>query len=88
MKTYDQNGRLLGSNAADSLTPIDVTAQYLPYYDPNAPAGSQVLAPVTVTASPPVASASWLDSLLNPPALYWLIAGVALAAYVANDKRK
>lgn len=92
MSTYDQHGRLLGSGAsgswgpssADSLTPIDVTAQYLPYFDPNNP-GSQVLPTINVTA-PPVTSFS-LASLFKPPMLYWLIAGVALFGLAGSKRR-
>ena len=92
MKTYDQNGRLLGSGAtgswgsgsADSLAPIDVTAQYLPYYDPNSP-GSQILPTINVTA-PPVTSFS-LAELFKPPTLYWLVAGVALLGLMGSRRR-
>ena len=96
MSTYDQHGRLLGSGAtgswgssgANSLTPIDVTAQYLPYYDPNSPAGSQVLPTVNVSAPAGASLASFnLSSLFKPPMLYWLIAGAALFG-LANAKRR
>ena len=94
MKTYDQNGRLLGSGAtgswgssgADSLTPIDVTAQYMPYYDPNSP-GSQVLPTINVTAPTGMNASFSLSELFKPPMLYWLIAGGALLAF-ANSRRK
>ena len=73
MRTFDARGRLLGDS---SLTPVDVTASYID----NTP-----LAPITVTATNPAAPA-WYDSLLKPPTIYYVGAGLAFLAWLLNER--
>ncbi|MHB8414582.1 MAG: hypothetical protein ACYDDA_03755 [Acidiferrobacteraceae bacterium] len=93
MNTYDENGRLLGqsgatgtwgASATDSLTPIDVTATTLPLLQPDS-SSIPVLPEITVQASRLPAN-SWFASLMQPPTVYYVAAGLAFLAWLMNDK--
>ncbi len=80
MRTYDRHGRLLGQT---TLTPIDVTAQIIP---PSSSGWGAPLAPITVNAFNPPAGPAWYDSLMQPPTIYYVGAGLAFLAWMLNQK--
>ncbi len=83
MNTYDENGRLLGQSGADSLTPIDVTATTLPLLQSDS--SLPTLPEITVQASRLPAN-SWFASLMQPPTVYYVAAGLAFLAWLLNEK--
>ncbi len=71
MKTYDQQGRLLGDSTA-----LPVAS------DPAAADSGFTLPGITVTAS---RGSAIFDAFLKPPALYYTVAAVALFAWIIAD---
>lgn len=85
MKTYDRFGRLLGQT--DTLTPIDVTAQTISTGAiPDSSGWGAPLAPITVNAFSASAAPAWYDSLLKPPTIYYVGAGLAFLAWLLNER--
>ncbi len=73
MRTYDEQGRLIGSS--NVLTPVDVTANYIEPPMPQLTANAYITVP-------------WYDALLKPPTVYYVGAGLALLAWALNSDKK
>jgi hypothetical protein len=91
-RTFDARGRLLGDDSTDAIdaavqTQLDTdvaSVSAAPAAAVGTPGNPLALPAMTVTG-PPSVSFSWAQ-LLTPPYVYFLVAGLGLAAYLYRKK--
>jgi hypothetical protein len=83
MRTFDAKGRLLG----DTLSPDEATLVSQAALDTGQASDTVNLPPMTVSVNPAAAGAS-LAQLLQPPYVYFIVGGIALATYLYSQRRR